>query len=59
MQEHYLRNSTRSCVLLKMFWILPFAKNCRILIGPCDKAFINCQIIFIDGENKTKLVPAY
>ena len=32
--------------------------NCRILIGLCKWVFINHPIIFLDRDNKTKLVPA-
>ena len=42
----------------KHFWILAGVRNCRNLIGLGKQAFLNCPIIFLDGHDKTKLVPA-
>ena len=61
----YMCNSAAGGLLLKMlniyvkyFWIFPLKRNCRILIGLC-KVFMNRPIMFLDRDNKTKLVPAY
>ena len=61
----YMCDSVAGGLLLKMlniyakyFWIFPLKRNCRILIGLC-KVFMNRPIIFLDRDNKTKLVPAY
>ena len=43
---------------VKHFLIFPREKNCRILIGLCKEVFMNHPIMFLDGDNKTKLVPA-
>ena len=36
----------------------PASKKYRISIGLCKYVFINLPIVFLDGKNKTKLVPA-
>ena len=40
------------------FSIFPRTKNCRTLIGLCKKVFMNYPIMFLDRDNKPKLVPA-
>ena len=42
----------------KHFWIFPREKNCRMLIGLWKEVFMNHPIKFLDGDKKTKLVPA-
>ena len=43
---------------VKHFLIYPHERNCRIWIGLC-KVFMNHPIMFLDGDNKTMLVPAF
>ena len=45
-----------SCV--EHFSIFPRKRNCRTLIGLCKKDFMNYPIMFLDRDNKPKLVPA-
>ena len=40
------------------FWIFPRERNCKILIGLCKLVFMNHPVMFLDGDNETKLVPA-
>ena len=42
---------------VKHFWIFPRERNCRILIGLCKEVFMNHPIMFLDRDNKGKLVP--
>ena len=42
----------------KNFLIFPRERNCGILIGLCKEVFMNHPIMFLDGDNKAKLVPA-
>ena len=44
-------------VTLNIFWIFPSEKNCRILISLCKQVFTNHPIMFLNRDNKTKLVP--
>ena len=39
------------------FSIFPRKRNCRTLIGLCKNVFMNYQIMFLDRDNKPKLVP--
>ena len=43
---------------VKHFLIFPRERICRILIGLYEKVFMNHPIMFLDQDNKTKLVPA-
>ena len=43
---------------VKHFWIFPRERNCRILIGLCKDVLMNHPIMFLDRDNKGKLVPA-
>ena len=43
---------------VKHFLILPRESNCRILIGLWKEVFMNHPIMFLDRDNKGKLVPA-
>ena len=43
---------------VKHFCIFPRERNCRILIGLCKEVFMNHPIMFLDRDNKGKLVPA-
>ena len=43
---------------VKHFWIFPRERNCRILIGLCKEVFMNHPIMFLERDNKGKLVPA-
>ena len=64
----YMRDSACRCfivkkgqifeAMLKIFLILAGVRNCIILIGLCNEAFLNCPTIFLDWHNKTKLVQA-
>ena len=64
----YARGSTRTWRIVKntkIFWsyvkhfpILVGIWNWRILIGLCKYIFINPPIIFLNWDNKVKLVPA-
>ena len=38
---------------VKHFWVLADVRKCRILIGVCNWAFLNCPTIFLDCHNKT------
>ena len=44
---------------VKYFWIFPRERNCRILICLCKEVFMKHPIMFLDRDNKGKLVPAY
>ena len=44
---------------IKHFLIFPRERNCRILIGLCKEVFMNHPIMFLDEDNKGKLVPAF
>ena len=64
----YMRNSACRWLIVenarifwsyvKTFWIFPREIYCRILIGLCKQVFMNHPIMFLDRDNKTKLVPA-
>ena len=43
---------------VEYFWITPRISSCRIFICLCKQVFINISIIFLDWDNKAKLVPA-
>ena len=43
---------------VKYFRVFPRERNCRILIGLCKEVFLNHPIMFLDRDNKMKLVPA-
>ena len=43
---------------VKHFLIFPHERNYRILIGLCKEVFMNYPIMFLDPDNKGKLVPA-
>ena len=43
---------------VKHFWIFPRERNCSILIGLCKEMFMNHPIMFLDRDNKMKLVSA-
>ena len=42
---------------VKHFLIFPRERNYRILIGLCTEVFMNYPIMFLDRDNKGKLVP--
>ena len=42
---------------VKYFWIFPRERNFRILIGLFKYVFTNHPIMFLNRDNKTKLVP--
>ena len=44
---------------VKYFLIFPRERNCKIMIGLCKEVLMNYQIMFLDRDNKGKLVPAY
>ena len=46
----------QSCI--KVFLIFPRERNCRILFGLCKLVFMNYPIMFLDWDNKTKLLSA-
>ena len=63
-----MRDSVAGDVTLKMpkyfeviydFWILVHETYCKILVGLCKDVFMNPQNIFLDQENRTKLVSAF
>ena len=43
---------------VKHFLILPRERSSRILIGLCKEVFMNHPIMFLDQDNKGKLVSA-
>ena len=43
---------------VKICWIFPRERNCRILIGLCKQVFMNQPLMLLYPDNKTKLVPA-
>ena len=43
---------------VKHFRIFPRERSCRILICLCKQVLMNHPIMFLDRDNKTKLVPA-
>ena len=45
-------------IMLNIFEFFPRERNCRILIGLCKEVFVNHPIMFLDRDNKMKLVPA-
>ena len=48
----------KSFKAFKHFWIFPRERNYRMLIGLWKEVFMNHPIKFLDGDKKTKLVPA-
>ena len=53
-----VENTKRFQSYVKYFWIFPRERNFRILIGLCKQVFMNHPIVFLDRDNKRKLVPA-
>ena len=43
---------------VKIFLFFLRERNCRILIGLCKYVFMNHPVMFLDRDNKTKLVSA-
>ena len=50
------KNTRTFLTYVKRFWVIPCMKNCRNLIALCKKVFRNSPIIFLQQENKAKLV---
>ena len=54
----FVENAKIFRTYVKHFRIFPRERNCRILIGLCKEVFMNHPIMFLDRDNKRKLVPA-
>ena len=65
--KNYIRDSASRWLIVespkifwshaKYFWVFPPERNCRILTALCKQVFMNHPIMFLDQQNKTKLVP--